>query len=115
MGEMDGTGAFKQIGLQHYGTADIASGWLEFAIFIDAYQATDGDLRQCFALFTTIENEIAESNRRGLLKVRPIVPLPDSPSHRRRSLSRRTARDGGAKHPRTSSHRFRLGPHPSLQ
>jgi len=78
MEEMDPTGYFRKVGMEHYGTADIASGWLEFALFNEAYRGSDGDLRNCFALFKTIENEIATAGDHGVFKVRPILPLPDS-------------------------------------
>jgi hypothetical protein len=78
MEEMDASGFYKKISMEHYGTPDIAAAWLHFAIFSEAYRGSGGDLRNCFALFSTIENEIADANRRGTLKVRPIIPLPDS-------------------------------------
>jgi hypothetical protein len=78
MAEMNQSSYLKQVGLEHFGSADIASGWLEFAIFNVAYRASDGNLQKCYSLFDTIEKEIADADRRGILKVRPIVPLPDS-------------------------------------
>ena len=75
---MDPNGFYKKVSQEHYGTADIASGWLEFALLDEAYQDSNGDLQKCFALLKVIESEIDEANRRGVLKKRTILPLPDS-------------------------------------
>jgi len=75
---LDPRGYLKKVGMEHYGTSDIAGGWLQFAVLNEAFYSSGGDLRTCFALFKVIENEIADADRRGVVKVRSIIPLPDS-------------------------------------
>jgi hypothetical protein len=81
IGEVEKNSFYKQIGLEHYGKADIPAGWFHFATFNAILPAVDGDLRKSFALLEAIENEIAGANRRGVLHVRPLLPLPDGRLH----------------------------------
>lgn len=81
VGEIEKNAHYKQVGTDKYGKADIPAGWFHFATFNAVLPAAKGDLSKAFALLTTIENEIAEAHHRGLLKVRPILPLPDSRLH----------------------------------
>jgi len=78
VGELEKNVTYKQVGTEHYGKADIPAGWFHFAAFNAVMPAAQGDLRKSYAMFATIENEIAEANRQGRLKVRFVLPLPDS-------------------------------------
>lgn len=78
VGELEKNTIDKQVGIDHYGKADIPTGWFHFAVFNAVLTVPHMDLRKSYALFETVENEIAEANRQGRLKVRFVLPLPDS-------------------------------------
>ena len=67
---------YKQAGLRYYGKSDIPAGWFHWAAFTATMH--DGDYLKSFAIFQNIEEEVAGSSQHGLVKVRPIIQLPDS-------------------------------------
>jgi hypothetical protein len=67
---------FRRIGREHYGTYDFALPWFCFVIYFNAVPS--GDLNQGFAMFKEVEGEIAQAARENRIKVRRIIPLPDS-------------------------------------
>ncbi len=75
MAELDQDRQFKEVSLQTYGTYDLAPAWFHWAVF--EMLSPDGNLKRPIAQFKEVEQEIAEANRSGKLKVRPIIPLPD--------------------------------------
>lgn len=75
IGQLEANGFYKQAGLDHYGRNDIPSGWFHWATFTATMNG--GDYMTAFAIFRTIENEIAAASRGGTLRVRSIAPLPD--------------------------------------
>ena len=72
---------YKQVGIDRYGKSDIPGGWFHFATFNAVLPAANGDLRKSFEMLETIEHEIAQAHQQGSLKVRPVLPLPDSRLH----------------------------------
>jgi hypothetical protein len=76
IGQLEANGVYKQAGLAHYDRYDIPSGWFHWATFTATMNG--GDYITAFAIFRSIEDEIAEASREGTLKVRSIAPLPDS-------------------------------------
>jgi len=76
--EVDKNTTYKQVGIDHYGKADIPAGWFHFAAFNAVLSVTQGDLRKSYALLKTIEDEIATAHQAGQLQVRRVLPLPDS-------------------------------------
>jgi hypothetical protein len=67
---------FRRISQNAYGKFDLALPWFVFPVFFNTIP--NGDLHQGFAMFKVIESEIATAARENRLKVRPIIPLPDS-------------------------------------
>lgn len=74
--QLDDCALYKNVGLEHYGKADIPAGWFHWAAF--SVTTTDGKYMNAFAFFAQIEEEIATSNRAGIIKVRHILSLPDT-------------------------------------
>jgi hypothetical protein len=75
IGQLEANGFYKQAGLDRYGRYDIPSGWFHWATF--SATMNGGDYMTAFAIFHSIEDEIADASRRGVIKVRSITPLPD--------------------------------------
>jgi hypothetical protein len=75
VGQLEANGFYKQAGLDHYGRYDIPSGWFHWATF--SATMNGGDYMTAFAIFHSIEGEIADAGHRGVIKVRSIAPLPD--------------------------------------
>lgn len=67
---------YKQAGLEHYGKNDIPSGWFHWAAFTATVH--NGDYMAAFALFRSIEKEIADAAKNGIIKIRPVASLPDA-------------------------------------
>jgi hypothetical protein len=65
-------------GLSQYSIDDIPSGQLAWAVFHATMPVYRSDLREIYAYFQSMEDEIAEANRRGVIQVRFILPLPDA-------------------------------------
>ncbi len=78
MGQIEKDVRYKQVGIDHYGKADIPAGWFHFAAFNVVLAQTQGDFRQAYAIFASVEKEIDDAHREGRLEVRSILPLPDS-------------------------------------
>lgn len=68
----------NQAGFDQYGEYDIPSGQFDWATYHNVLPSCQGNLRGAFAFFKTVEDEIAAANRRGAVKVRPVLPLPDT-------------------------------------
>jgi hypothetical protein len=66
---------FRRISEQTFGQRDFALGWFHFVVFFNTIPG--GDLRQGFAMFQAVENEIATAAKEGRIKTRAILPLPD--------------------------------------
>jgi hypothetical protein len=66
---------FRRVSRDAYGKFDLALPWFSFVVFYNT--VPNGDLRQGFAMFKAIENEISQAARENRLKVRTILPLPD--------------------------------------
>jgi hypothetical protein len=67
---------FRRISQNAYGKYDFALPWFELVVFFNT--VPNGDLRQGFAMFRMVENEISKAAEENRLKVRAIIPLPDS-------------------------------------
>ncbi len=78
MDQLESNAVAKAQGITFYGKSDIPSGWFHWAVFNAVFTASHGDLRESFARLQVIEDEIAGANRRGIFKLRPIIPLPDT-------------------------------------
>jgi len=76
--QIEANSTYKQAGLDHYGKDDIPAGWFHWASFTAAMDPATGDYLHAFSLFHSIEDEIAAADKLGIVKVRPIVSLPDS-------------------------------------
>lgn len=66
---------FREVSQKVYGRYDLALPWFHWAIFETVYE--NGDLDKTFSLFRDVEREISNAKRNKILKIRPIIPLPD--------------------------------------
>ena len=76
--QLDTNTVYQEAGRKNYGKYDIPAGWFHWAAFTASMDPAKGDYMTSFALFKSIEDEIAAADRDGLIKVRPILSLPDS-------------------------------------
>jgi hypothetical protein len=66
---------FRRISEKNYGRYDYALTWFDCVVFFNTMPG--GDLQQGFAMFRTVEQEVAQAAKDHRLNVRPILPLPD--------------------------------------
>ena len=76
--QLDQNAFYKNVGVVHYGTYDIPAGWFHWATFTAAMDPAKGDYTTAFSLFKSVEDEIANASVHNHLKVRTVLPLPDS-------------------------------------
>lgn len=74
--QIEANDLYKQPGVKFYDNFDIPAGWFHWAAF--SATTSNGHYMNSFALFKSIEDEIATANQAGRIKVRSILPLPDS-------------------------------------
>ncbi len=74
--QVEANDLYKQPGVKFYDNFDIPAGWFHWAAF--SATTANGHYMNSFALFKNIEDEIVTANQAGRIKVRSILPLPDS-------------------------------------
>ncbi len=74
---LDDNIVYKDASFKEYGRPDIACGWFPWAAYTAAMDPTKGEYMTAFTLFGHVQDEIAAADRRGILQVRQVIPLPD--------------------------------------